>query len=552
MTMTTSGVGSALASVGRGYFGRSVSVAVLVASVAVAAILPAPDARAASAVSVSAGGYHSCAVMTDGSVTCWGDNENGALGDGTLTNRRRPITVPGLTVIESVSAGGGHTCALTVAGGVKCWGGNGSGQLGDGTTTRHLSPIDVPGLTSGVAAIATGELHTCILTDGGGVKCWGANKLGQLGDGTTTRRLTPVDVVGLTSGVAAISAGLWHTCAVTVTGGARCWGSNYNGELGNGTTRKKPHPVDVSGLTSGVAAISAGGVHTCALTTAGGALCWGGNFDGAVGDGTRISRTTPVNVSGLGSGVAAISAGGIHTCALTVAGGMKCWGRNADGELGDGTSHRRFVPTDVWGLTTGVAAISAGSSWALAHTCAISVVDAVRCWGFNEEGQVGDGTVSERSIPITVWGITGSDPNTYQPDGLISKNRTGPFEGGGVYNDSGRHQTVRIRVPVGDMSSVYVHLQNDGSTSDTFTLAGTRRSRRFHVRYFQSGRDVTGGVVYRFHWVTVAPGDRMAIKIRVEATRRARSGDTFTILLAARSTKDCTKKDVVRVAVSAA
>ena len=210
------------------------------------------------------------------------------------------------------------------------------------------------------AAVAAGSHHTCALTTGGGVKCWGRNYAGQLGDGTTTDRTMPVDVVGLTSGVAAVAAGYQHTCAVTTAGGLKCWAGNVYGELGDGTTTRRATPVDVVGLTSGVVAVAAGGYHTCALTTAGGVKCWGLNSSGQLGDGTTTDRTTPVDVSGLTSGVAAVAAGYYHTCALTTAGGLKCWGWNVYGQLGDGTTTNRTAPVDVVGLTSGVAAVAPG------------------------------------------------------------------------------------------------------------------------------------------------------------------------------------------------
>ena len=349
---------------------------------------------------VSAGG-HTCALTTAGGLKCWGRNFEGEVGDGTQVTRTTPVDVVGLTSgVGAVSAGNFHTCAVTTTGGLKCWGSNSSFQLGDGTTTQRITPVDVVGLTSGVAAVSAGH-HTCALTTTGGLKCWGSNQFGSLGDGTTTNSTTPVDVVGLTSGVGAVSGGV-HTCAaVTTAGGLKCWGRNFLGQLGDGTTTNRTTPVDVTGLNRGVAAVSAGRDHTCALTTAGGLKCWGLNGSGELGDGTTTTRTMPVDVAGLASGVAAVSAGAHHTCAVTTAGGLKCWGANAFGQLGDGTNTGRTTPVDVSGLTSGVAAVAAGNS----HTCAVTAAGGLKCWGANG-GRLGDGTTTSRNTPVDVVGLT--------------------------------------------------------------------------------------------------------------------------------------------------
>ncbi len=380
--------------------------------------LPAPSANAtptadaniaavlASAIQVAAGTRHTCALTAGGGVKCWGGNYYGQLGDGTTTDRSTPVAVSGLASgVLALTAGGssyaGHTCALMTGGGVKCWGDNGFGQLGDGTTTNRVTPVAVSGLASGVSAIAAGDEYTCALMTGGGVRCWGINGFGQLGDGTRADRVTPVDVSGVASGVCAIAAGHGHTCALMAGGGVKCWGYNYYGQLGDSTRADRATPVDVSGLASGVRAVAAGLYHTCALTTVGGVKCWGDNDFGQLGDNTTINRSTPVAVSGLASGVRAVAAGLYHTCALTTGGGVKCWGSNYYGQLGDGTTINRATLVDVSGLASGVRAVAVGRD----HTCALTMGGGVKCWGYNGFGQLGDGTTTDHATPVAVSGL---------------------------------------------------------------------------------------------------------------------------------------------------
>jgi alpha-tubulin suppressor-like RCC1 family protein len=290
--------------------------------------------------------------------------------------------------VNAVAAGGSHSCALTRVGGVKCWGSNDYGQLGNGTTTSRSVPVDVSGLASGVIAVAAGAWHTCALTSGGGVKCWGENSYGQLGNGRTTDGWVPVDVVGLASDVSAIAVGGTHTCALTSGGGVRCWGDNWNGALGNGTTTHSSSPVQVSGLASSVSAVAAGLGHTCALSTGGGVKCWGFSYRGERSNGQDSS--VPVDISGLANGISAIAAGGNQTCALVSGGVAKCWG--------SGTMSN--VPSDVPGLAGGVTAIALGQQ----HTCALASDGGIKCWGVNAAGQLGHGRPCDRysAVPVDV------------------------------------------------------------------------------------------------------------------------------------------------------
>jgi len=357
--------------------------------------LPARQSLLQGLAELAAGYDFTCALAANGGVQCWGDVSLRV--NDKITDSDTPMDVPGLTSgVTAITAGSQHVCALTSSGGVKCWGSNSDGQLGDGTTESAYTPVDVSGLSNGVTAIAAGGSHTCALTSDGGIKCWGLNDYGQLGDGTATNRTTPVSVRGLNNGVTAIAGGDWHTCALMSNGGVKCWG--YGGLLGDGTDTASTTPVSVSGLTSGVTEIAAGPIHTCALTNNGGVKCWGNNVLGQLGNDTnRFGQRVLVDVSGLSSGVVAIAGGGRHTCAATSS-GVKCWGNNTYGQLGNGTTTDSRVPVDVSGLTGGVTEIVAG--WA--HTCALTGDGKTKCWGWNGAGQLGDGTRTDRTTPVDV------------------------------------------------------------------------------------------------------------------------------------------------------
>ena len=358
-----------------------------------------------SSLADSQGGI--CARLTSGGVDCWGDNSYGQLGLPVNTQSWLPAVGSNLSGVTAIDAGGFNTCALVSGGTVKCWGYNYYGELGNGTTSTSppygsTVPVSVTGLT-GATAISTGNSHTCALLSGGTVKCWGYNYHGELGNGTTSTSppygsTVPVSVTGLT-GATAIAAGSAHTCALITGGTVKCWGGNGYGELGDGTTTDSTVPVSVTGLT-GATAISTGDSHTCALLSGGTVQCWGWNNDGQLGNGTRYSATAPVSVTGL-TGVIAIAAGYYHTCALLSGGTVQCWGNNG-GQLGDGTTTDSTVPVSVGGLT-GAAAIGAGYG----HTCAVISGGTVQCWGMNYIGELGNGTNTDSNVPVTVTGLTG-------------------------------------------------------------------------------------------------------------------------------------------------
>ena len=282
--------------------------------------------------SVISNGFGICALNAAGGVIC---HQNATSYDMGLDSGVRALR----------GGSGSSMCAMMSAGGVKCWGDNRYAQLGNGTDesfSGYLRPADVTVL-SDIATMMPGDHHTCAVTLAGAAKCWGTNFNGELGNGSVQfqTQLTPSDVVGLGSGVADIEVGDSSTCALTVAGGVKCWGRNESGQVGNGTTLAYPGvtaPADVVGLASGVVSVKVGSNHACALTSSGTVKCWGMNWEGQLGDGTTVSRTTPVDVSGLPAGVTAIGAGYDFSCALTNVGEVWCWGSNFNGQLGGNVS----------------------------------------------------------------------------------------------------------------------------------------------------------------------------------------------------------------------
>jgi alpha-tubulin suppressor-like RCC1 family protein len=311
--------------------------------------------------SASTGWTHTCGVAIGGDAYCWGDNESGQLGDGTTTDRPTPVPVSGGLDFAVVSAGSHHTCGVTTGGSAYCWGWNRDGQLGDGTITDRHVPVAVSG-ELGFVAVSTGFHYTCGVTTEGSAYCWGRNISGQLGDGSGADHTTPVPVSGGLSFVA-VSAGEAHVCGLTTGENAHCWGDNFFGQLG------------------------------------GRAYCWGRNIFGQLGDSTTIEWHVPVPV-GRDFGFSAASAGGHHSCGVTYRNAY-CWGNNSDGQLGigGGTSRDWRSPRLVSG-GLGYVAVSAGE----AHACGVTTSGGVYCWGRNDRGQLGDGTMTGRSAPVrVVW-----------------------------------------------------------------------------------------------------------------------------------------------------
>lgn len=351
---------------------------------------------------VSAGGEHSCALDITGRAYCWGRGAQGQLGTGATETQLTPVPVAGGLTFASISAGDAHTCGLTPTGQAYCWGRGADGRLGTGGTENALTPVAVIGAFS-FASIAAGGSHTCGVTTAGQAYCWGSNAFGRLGVGSAIDfSATPAAVAGGLT-FASISVKSTHTCAVATTGQAYCWGRGDFGQLGvsgleEQVTWPTPSPV-LGGHT--FASISAGGLHTCGVTTAGQAYCWGFGGSGQLGVGAFTpDQRIPVAVAG-GLTFTEVStnltAGTAHTCGITAGGPSYCWGFGTAGQLGNGTAENQPAPTLVAGEHTFVS-ISAGNL----HTCGVTTTGDAYCWGSNDAGQLGIGSTGNQLTPAPV------------------------------------------------------------------------------------------------------------------------------------------------------
>jgi alpha-tubulin suppressor-like RCC1 family protein len=345
---------------------------------------------------LAAGLWHTCGVLSGGAAYCWGSNSDYQLAHGTGAGSSTPVAVTGGLAFASLTAGDFHTCGLTSGGTAYCWGDDSYGELGDGSTGLRSAPVPVAGGLTFVALTAGGS-HTCGLTSGGTAFCWGDNGSGDLGDGSTTTRSSPIAVTGGLT-FATLIAGFEHTCGLTAGGAAYCWGSNYNGELGNGSNDILAHttPVPVAGGLT-FASLTAGWYHTCGVTSSGAAYCWGYNtIDPQLGDSSNTDRYSPVRVKG-GLTFTSVTAGNAHTCGVTHGGAAYCWGDNTYGELGDGSTANRTMPVPVAG---GRAFANLTVGWD--HTCGVTTGGAAYCWGGNGSGELGDSTTAQRLTPVEV------------------------------------------------------------------------------------------------------------------------------------------------------
>lgn len=369
-------------------------------------VQPAPRAPE-QVLAISAGSQHSCALIGDHTVRCWGINNVGQLGDGTRINRSTPVAVMEtavyldyeLTNATVIAATHVFSCALIEGGSVMCWGYNDMGQLGNGTTESQSMPTLVKGIST-ATSIGIGSQHGCAVVDGGNVRCWGYNQHGQLGDGTTVTQLIPTQVVSVTQARLVATAGE-QSCALLGTGQVQCWGFNGNGELGNGTTIDGP-PATVIGIT-GATSLALGDSHGCALIEGGSVRCWGRNDQGQLATGTTTDARVAETVLGL-EPVWFLAAGFGSTAAVLMNGNVMLWGSALDYVMtsnGPGEDTVLTSPSAIAGISDAYA-VSVGSD----HACALMSNSRVACWGHNSSGQLGDGTRTDSILtPVYVVGL---------------------------------------------------------------------------------------------------------------------------------------------------
>jgi len=360
----------------------------------------------ANAVQVATDSQQSfCAVLSSGGVRCWGANASGQLGDGTTNASSVALAVSGITTATAVVSDAADSfCARLGSGGVDCWGANTAGELGDGTTTASSVPVAVTGLSGAVAVTSDGDDSYCAVLSTGVVECWGANASGQLGNGSTTQSTTPVVVTGLTDATSVTSDGSASYCALLSTGAVACWGDGTYGELGDNSTARATEPVAVSDITDATAVSSDDDDSFCAVLSSGAVECWGANNFGQLGNATTTDSSVPVATSGISDAVQIWSDGDDSLCALLGTGSLQCFGANFSGELGDGTETASSVPVTVSDITN--VTTVAGGSHATGDTehayCAVLSTGSVYCWGSNTYGELGDATTTDSSVPEQV------------------------------------------------------------------------------------------------------------------------------------------------------
>ena len=348
--------------------------------------------------SVNGGNSYNCSIMSDNAIKCWGSNHSGQLGNNSSTKiSQTPVSVNGINNASQVSPGWAHTCSVLLNNTVMCWGQGIYGNLGYGGISDHLVPVFVSNLRNALqVSVFTG--HSCALLDDGTVKCWGSGSSGQIGDdcsgSSLCNRLTPSIAENITNATQVIT-GDGLSCALLENGRVKCWGWGNSGRLGNGSESDQSTPQEVMDIATATQ-ISTGGWHSCALLSDKSIKCWGIGSLGRLGNDITSDQYSPVLVKNIDNAIK-VSSGGAFSCALLQDTTVKCWGANDFGQLGNGNYTDQHLPVLVNGITN-VVQISTGNL----HACALLDDNSIKCWGNGSSGQLGNNTLSNSPLPVTV------------------------------------------------------------------------------------------------------------------------------------------------------
>ncbi len=427
-------------------------------------------------IQVSSGYDHNCAIASNNQAYCWGYGYSGGLGNGSTSNRLTPTLVTNPSNIsswQSISSGSRYTCAIANNSQAYCWGRGGSGQLGNGSTSNQLTPALVtnPSNISSWQSISSGRFHACAIANNNQTYCWGAGNLGRLGNGSTSNRLTPTLVTNPSniSSWQSISSGSSHTCAIANNNQAYCWGAGNEGQLGNDSTSNRLTPALVTNPSNvgSWQSISSGHWHTCAIADNSQAYCWGRGGSGQLGNGSTSNQspiTLVINPTEVNSWKSIMS-GYNHTCAIADNNQAYCWGSGDHGRIGNGSFSDQLTPS----LVTNPSNVSFWQSILIraSGTCGIANSDQAYCWGDGSYGQLGSGSTSSQSTPVLV------DNSILGPFNPTIKfgNATVPAEDVEFVSAN----QIRVKVPAHAVGTVNITITNPNDPSDTRTYSNPFR-----------------------------------------------------------------------------
>jgi len=340
---------------------------------------------------------HTCAINTGHSLYCWGENGNGQTGNGVAGGTQLPLRRVGAAgAWSSVAAGTSHTCGITTAKNLYCWGNNGNGQIGNGVAGGNQLPLYRVGGVGVWTRVAAGNTHSCGITTAMNLYCWGNNTFGQVGYGAPAGNQLPLFRVGGTGIWNNIVAGSFHTCGITTAKNLYCWGSNTYAQIGDGDDNENQRPLARIGGVGVWSSIAAGAQHTCGITTAKNLYCWGYNAYGQTGTGSSGPDQTVLLRVGAAGVWSSVTGGGNHTCGITTAKNLYCWGYNAAGQTGTGATSEKQLSLH----RVGAAGVWNGVAGGVNHTAGITTAKNLYTWGYNFSGQIGTGSSGGNQLTL--------------------------------------------------------------------------------------------------------------------------------------------------------